>query len=394
MTPPIIFPREFSDDLRRWRTRALLAGVMLMILSIAGAFFNPSQFFRSYLMGYLFWIGLALGSMGLVMVQYLTGGAWGLVSRRTLESAMLTLPALAILFLPIIAGIPELYEWSHPEAVARDQIIRHRAPYMNEPMFILRAAACFALWTTFAYFLNRWSRREDRTGDQSRRLAMISAPGLLLYVFTVTFSSVDWAESLMSHFFSTIWGFVFVVSQGLSAMCFVILVLAALSKRSPVAAIVKPRHFHDLGKLLLMFVMLWAYMAYSQLLIIWSGNLTQEIPWYLPRWSTSWGWVGAALIVFQFLVPFLLLLSRALKRNPAALMVPVGILILMRFVDLFWIVMPNFSITGFEIHWLNLTVPLAIGGLWLAVFLWLLPRRPFLPVRAPNLEQAVAHAGD
>jgi hypothetical protein len=391
MTPSMPMPTWLPEDLQRWRRPALLIGIALLLLSIAGAFFNPADFFRSYLMGYLFWVGLALGSMALVMLQHLTGGAWGVVTRRTLESAMLTLPVLAVLFLPVIFGIHQLYVWSHADAVAADDVLRHRHVYMNEPMFIVRAIVYFAMWIAFAYFLNRWSRREDETGDQTRRLAAISAPGLVMYVFTVTFASVDWAESLMAHWYSTIWGFLFVVSQGLSAVAFAVIALAAYSRRSPIASIIRPKYFHDLGKLLLVFVMLWAYMAYSQLLIVWAGNLTTEIPWYLPRWGTSWGWIGASLIVFQFLVPFVLLLSRPLKESATALTSVVMLLVVMRFVDLFWIVMPNFFTRGFELHWMNITVPAALGGLWIAAFLWQLGKRPLLPMGAPNLQQAIEH---
>ena len=232
---------------------------------------------------------------------------------------------------------------------------------------------------------------EDRIGDQSRRLAAISAPGLIIYVFTMTFASVDWAESLVSHWFSTIWGFVFVVGQGLSAMAFLIVVAALLSRRRPLSEVVNPSHFHDLGKLLFMFIMLWGYMAFSQLLIVWAGNLTDEIPWYLPSFKTSWAWVGVALIAVQFLVPFLLLLSRKLKRTPAALCGVVGIILVMRFVDLFWIVMPEFHPRGVQINWLNFSAPLGLGGFWIAAFLWQLRKSPLLPLQAPNLEGAILH---
>jgi len=391
MNPSIPVSHFMLPDSRQWQRRALVAGLVLLVISIIGAFFNRAEFFRSYLMSYLFWFGLTLGSMALVMVQYLTGGAWGVVTRRTLEAAMLTLPVLAFLFIPILIGMPDLYPWWNQNTVAHDEVLRHRHVYMNAPLFILRAVVYFAIWMVFAYFLNRWSRREDEIGDQSRKLAMLSAPGLILYVFTVTFSSIDWAESLESHWFSTIWGFIFVVSQGLTAMSFAIVAMAAFSRKPPLDSVLNPRHFLDLGKLLLMFVMLWGYMAYSQLLIVWSGNLTTEIPWYLPRFGTSWGWIGAALIVFQFIVPFLLLLSRPLKQNATTLVVVVGILVVMRFVDLFWIVMPDFYTSGFTIHWLNFTLPIAIGGIWLASFLWQLSRRPLLPLGAANLEQAVRH---
>ncbi len=243
----------------------------------------------------------------------------------------------------------------------------------------------------FTYFLNHWSAEQDEHGGLEKRLAAISAPGLILYVFTVTFSAVDWAESLETDWYSTIWGFLFVASQGLTAFAFVIIAMALLAKREPLASLFKPAHLHDLGKLLLTFVMLWAYFAFSQLVIVWSGNLTDEIPWYLRRLATSWGWLGVALIVFQFIVPFLLLLSRPLKRNAWALCCVVGILILMRFVDLMWIVMPSYYQRGFRLHWLNFSVPLAIGGLWIAMFIWQLRKRPLLPVQAPTLEKALQH---
>jgi len=394
MTPSLSVSPELERDLKRFQLPALIIGTILLIASAIGAIFQPGQFFRSYLMGFLFWEGLALGSMALVMVQYLTGGAWGVVTRRLLESSMRTLPVVAVLFLPILLGIPRLYGWSHLNIVKDDPVLEHRAGYMNPHMFILRAIAYFLIWLIFAFFLDKWSREEDQVGERARRLAALSAPGLIVYVFTVTFASVDWAESLVSHWFSTIWGFIFVVGQGLTAMAFAIVVIALLSRREPLSRIVNPSHFHDLGKLLFMFIMLWGYMDFSQLLIVWSGNLTNEIPWYLPTFGTTWGWVGAALIAVQFLVPFLLLLSRQIKRNPAALCGVVAIIVVMRFVDLFWIVMPGFHPAGFQVNWMNFSVPLALGGLWIATFVWQLKKRPLLPLRAPNLEAAVRHGQD
>jgi hypothetical protein len=382
---------ELAHELRLWQMPALIGGILLLIASIVGAFFRPDEFFRSYLFGYLFWIGLALGSMAIVMTQYLTGGAWGVVTRRTFESATRTLPLLALLFVPIAIGIPHLYHWSHPELVRADDLLRHRSGYMNVPWFIGRAIAYFVIWLIFAYFLNRWSREEDEAGGRQVRLARLSAPGLILYVFTVTFSSVDWAESLADHWFSTMWGFLFVAGQGLAAMCFAIVILALLSRRKPMADTLRPSHFHDLGKLVLMFLMLWAYFQFSQLLIVWSGNLSNEIPWYMPRFATTWHGVGAALIYIQFLVPFLLLLSRPLKRNRWTLSAIVIALLMMRVVDLFWIVMPQFHLDGFHVSWLNFSVPLGLGGIWIATFLWQLQKRPLLPLQDPSLEQALHH---
>jgi hypothetical protein len=385
---------DLADSLSHWQRPAIALGLLMLIASIIGAFFSPDEFFRSYLFSYLFWIGLALGSMAIVMMQYLTGGAWGVVTRRTLESATRTLPLLALLFIPVIAGIPRLYRWSHVDIVQSDDVLRHRSFYMNTHFFILRAIVYFAIWLTFAFFLNKWSGEEDERGSQQERLARLSAPGLILYVFTVTFSSVDWAESLADHWFSTMWGFLFVASQGLIAISFAILALALLSRRRPMSQALRASHFHDLGKLLLMFVMLWAYFQFSQLLIVWSGNLSNEIPWYMPRFATSWRWLGSALIYGQFLVPFLLLLSRPLKRNPWTLCVVVMIVLIMRFVDLFWIVMPQFYGTAIHFHWLNFSVPLGLGGLWVGTFVRQLKKRPLLPLQDPALEQALHHGDE
>lgn len=392
MTPTFPLSPELNFDLQRWQRLALRGGVILLVASIIGAFFSPSEFFHSYLFAYFFWIGLTLGSMAVVMIQYLTGGAWGVISRRTLESAMRTLPLLVLLFIPIAIGLPELYDWAHADRVNHDPVLLHRYVYMNPWMFIIRAVVYFIIWMLFAYFLDKWSGQEDRQGDQTTKLARLSAPGLVVYVFTMTFAAVDWGESLQPHWFSTIWGFIFVVGQGLTAICFAIAILALLSRREPMSGAVKTAHFHDLGKLLFMFVMLWGYLAFSQLIIIWSGNLSDEIPWYLPTFGTSWGWVGGfCLILFQFVVPFLLLLSKQLKRNPKALCTVVGILLFMRFVDLFWLVMPQAYLKGFRLSWLNFSVPLALGGLWIAAFLWQLKKRPLVPLGAPNLEKALHH---
>jgi len=391
MTPTYTPSQALLHDARRYRTPLLTAGVILFAGSIAGGFFSPNDFFRSYLLGYLFWFGLTLGSLALVMLQYLTGGAWGVVTRRTLESATRTLPVFALLFIPILFGMHSLYEWDDPTLVHREPVLEHRSAYMNPAFFVVRVIIYFAIWAVFVYYLNRWSGEEDQGAGRLNRLKALSAPGLILYVFTTTFAAVDWAESLETHWYSTMWGFLFVAMQGLATIGFVIVALAWLSRRQPLADVLKPVHFHDLGKLLLMFVMLWAYFAFSQLLIVWSGNLSDEIPWYFHRFSNSWGWLGVMLIVLQFIIPFVALLFRPVTRNPALLSWLVALIIFMRFVDLMWIVMPGYYQRGFRLHWLNICLPLALGGIWIATFLWQLTKRPLLPLGAPNLEAALHH---
>lgn len=391
MSAPFAVSIDLQRDLNRSIRYTLIAGCVLLLLSAIGAFFSPADFFRSYLTGYLFSTNIALGCLGILMLQYLSGGAWGVVSRRTMEAATRTFPLLAILFIPIALGIPSLYEWAHPNLVAGDAVLRHRQPWMNPAMFLIRAAIYYAIWIGLSWQLNRLSAAQDEGRNTRPNLHRWSAPGLIVYVFTVTFASVDWAESLTTHWYSTMWGFLFVAMQGLSAIAVVILTLALLSRREPMSAVLRPVHFHDLGKLLLMFVMLWAYFSFSQLLIVWAGDLAGEITWYIRRMNTSWGWLGGSLIILQFVVPFLLLLSRSLKRNRAALCCVAGLILFMRWIEATWIVMPSYYRQGLHLVWLDFTTPVAIFCLWCAAFLWQLGKRPLLPLHAPNLEAALHH---
>jgi multisubunit Na+/H+ antiporter MnhB subunit len=295
------------------------------------------------------------------------------------------------LFIPIALGTSKLYDWAHPDLVHKEYALAHRQPYMSPGWFIVRAVVYFAIWGILIYFLNRWSTEQDEKGGLEKRLARLSAPGLVLYVFTLTFAAVDWAASLDTDWSSTIWGFIFVAQQALSVFAFAIIVMALLSRREPMASAFRTQHLHDLGNLMLTCLMLWAYFEFSQLVIVWAGNLTDEIPWYLRRLATTWGWLGVALIVIQFIIPFLALLSRPLKRNIVALCSVVAVIIVMRWVDLAWIVLPGYYQRGFRVTWLMICVPLAMGCLWIAAFVWHLNNRPLLPINAPNLEKALHH---
>jgi len=376
-----------APPLTRAGRPALLVGAASLAACGIGALFSPAQFFHSYLFAYVFWAGLALGCLAIVMLQYLTGGAWGLVIRRALESGTRTLPLVALLFLPILLGLSHLYEWAHPEEVAHDALLRYKAPYLNAPFFAARALFYFAAWLSVAYFLNKWSLAQDRGWDRSRgrRLQILSSGGLVLYGLTVTFSSIDWVMSLEPHWYSTMFGVLFIAGQGLSAFAFIIAVTVLLARRKPLSDVIAPSHYHDLGKLLLAFVMFWSYVSFSQYLIIWAGNLPEEIPWYLRRLQGGWGWIGLALILFHFLLPFLLLLSRTANENPRLLASIAALVVFMRLVDVFWLIAPVFADSGFRVHWMDLAAPVGIGGLWLAAFLWQLGKRPLLPPTDPGL---------
>ncbi|MFB3827091.1 MAG: hypothetical protein ACE15B_09990 [Bryobacteraceae bacterium] len=383
---------ELVELLRRWRTRLLGVGIVALLVCAAGAFFQPAGFLRSYLWGYLFFLGVALGCLAYNMLQYLTGGAWGMVIRRLCDAAVRTFPLLAVLFLPIAFGIPHLYDWSHPEVVAADHLLKHKSAYLNVPFFLIRAAVYFAGWMLLAWGLNRWSRRQDEgSAHAANRLRKLSAPGLVFYVFSVTFMGIDWVMSISPHWFSTMFGLLFVAGQGLSAMAFLIVMLVLFSRFQPFAEVITAKHLHDLGKLLLTFVMVWAYFSFSQWLIIWAGNLPEEIPWYLERLRGGWQFVALALILLHFALPFLLLLSRDLKRN-FRLLTAVALLVLaMRLVDLFWLVAPGFRKGGLAVSWMDFLIPIGLGCLWLSYFAWQLPRRPLLPLSDPELEEALQH---
>jgi hypothetical protein len=385
-------PPELSRDIRGWRTRLLTVGVIALALLIIGAFFNADQFFRSYLWCYMFFIGVPLGSTALLMLQYLTGGAWGMVIRRPCEAAARTLPLLLILFIPIAIGIPHLYQWSHADVVAHDAVLRHKAVYLNVPFFLIRAAGYFAGWMLFAYLLTKWSGEQDRGDTRAGgKLEAISGPGLIFYGFSVTFMAVDWVLSLNPHWFSTIFGLLFIAGEGLSALAFLICLLVILSALPPLANVLTHRHLHDIGKLLLAFVMVWAYFSFSQFLIIWSGNLPEEIPWYLERMQGGWGYIGLSLVFLHFALPFALLLSRDIKRDFKLLRAVAVLVIAMRFVDLYWVVAPDFLKGRFSVSWMDIVAPVALGGIWLAVFLWQLEQRPLMPAGDPQLEEALEH---
>ena len=398
-------------ELTRFRGRALVIGAIVLVLSSVLAFvLGPVEFFRAYLVAFVFWCGIAVGSLAIMMLHHLSGGAWGLVIRRIFEAATRTLPLLAVAFLPLIVSLfwhpvhdghaQALYEWSDHHLVAGDRVLQEKSPYLNPFFFIARFVFYFAIWGLLAYFLNKWSLQQDHTGDPRlvRRMQNLSGPGILLFGFTVTFAAVDWVMSLEPHWYSTIFGLLLMASWGLSAFSFVVIVAAILVRREPMSGVFQPVHFHDYGKLLLAFVMIYAYFAFSQFLIIWSGNIPEEIPWYLRRLRGGWQYVGLALVLFNFALPFMLLLSRDLKRNARRLVTVALIVIVMRIIDMIYLVAPAAVHEGQDPHLdplmflVMLGTTTGLGGIWLWYFISQLSARPLLPLQAPDLERAIAPA--
>jgi hypothetical protein len=314
------------------------------------------------------------------------------VIRRVLEAAARTLPVLAVLFVPVLLGMPHLYVWTQEAVVEADAALAEKALYLNEPFFIARAGFYFLVWIGFALLLSRLSGRQDASGDPAlfRRMQQVAAAGLVLYCLTISFAAFDWLMSIDPHWYSTIFGVYMIGGQGLAAFAFVVAVAFFLSRRPPMDAVYQPRHFHDYGNLMLAFVMLWAYFAVSQYLIIWAGNLPGEIRWFLARRQGPWPWLAAALALFHFGLPFLLLLSRGLKRQMRALAAVALLVLFMRWVDLYWLAVPSFHEPS-AFHWLDLATMVAIGGVWLGIFCTELKRRPLLPVNDPYLQEALAH---
>jgi len=378
-------------ELSGLRRAALVAGGVGLVALLAGAVFSPAQFFRSYLYGYMYWVGLGIGCLGIVMIYHLTGGGWGVAVRRILEAGAATLPLMAALFVPLVFGLHDLYEWTHSDVMTADEVLRLKMPYLNQPFFIVRAVVYFAAWIALAFFLTRWSGEQDRTGDPRFAVSMrkLSGGGIVLLAFTVTFAVFDWVMSLDPHWFSTIFGMLFLGGQGLGAMAFVIAVAYLLSRRPEFARALAPTVLNDLGNLLLAFVMVWAYLSFSQLLIIWAGNLPEEIPWYLRRIAGGWNVVAVALATFYFAVPFFVLLSRKNKRQHRRLATIAVTIIVVRLLDLFFLIAPEFH-QGLTVHWLDVAAIAGIGGLWLTMFLWRLGARPLLAPNDPELAPALA----
>ena len=384
---------ELISDLKSWRNRSFIAGLVGVAILAFGAISDPVQFYRSYLWAYLYVVSLAVGPLAWLMLQYVTGGNWGVVIRRTCEAAARTLPVVLILFLPIALGIPKLYEWSDAAKVAHDPDLQHKAGYLNLPFFLGRALVYLGGWTLLGMMFNRWSKKEDAEGHNAvhGKFSRMAAPGIIFWALSVTFMSIDWVMSVDPKWFSTMFGLLFMASQGLTSMAFLITVMVMLSRRSPMGEVLTSRHLHDLGKFLLALVMVWAYFSFSQFLIIWAGNLPEEIPWYLTRINHGWQFVALALVFGHFALPFALLLSRDLKRNFKLLRMIAVFVLFMRLVDLYWLVAPTFSKESFHLSITDIGAPLALIGIWLAYFFTQLGQRPLLPINNPHLEEALHH---
>jgi hypothetical protein len=393
---------EVPADVGRIQSLALGIAMIGLLAWITGAVVSVDSwhaFWYSYLVAFVFWAGISLGCLGWLMLQYLGGATWGLVIRRQLEAGSHTLILMLLLFIPIaLFGLKYIYEWTNLDLVDKSEILRHKKPYLNVSFFLIRTAAYFAIWLLLMFVLRNRSHRQDVTGDPKlvQSAQDWSGPGFVIYGLACTFAAIDWVMSIDPEWFSTIFGLIFIAGQGVSSMAFIIAVCMILSRREPMSHVYQPKHFHDLGKLMLTLVMLWAYFSFSQLLIQWMGNLPEEIPWFLKRFEGGWRYLGIAIILLHFALPFLLLLSRNLKRNARRLVFVAWMIIFMRLIDLLWLIVPEFehrhstSLAGYIAYF---SATICLVGIWVGWFFWQLSRRSLLPYNDPQLHEALAAGG-
>lgn len=371
-------------------------GVLFLILCGVGFACEPRELFISYLIAFVFWIGLTLGCFNAAMIHYLTGGRWGNATRRFLEAGFMTMPLMAIFFIPMLFGLHDLYAWARPDAVAADKILQKKAVYENVYGFLFRAILFFGIATCIATRLRKWSLQQDETADVTLtiRLKRLSGPGIFLIPLLTTFMFVDWIMSIEAAWFSTVFGVVLLSGEILNTFALVIILLAWFQSHSPFREIVTEKYFHDLGNLLLAFVMFWTYVAFSQFLIIYSGNQPHEIGWYLHRIAGSWKWLALFIGLFHFFIPFFVLLFRSAKKNIPTLASVAVLIFFVHALEMFWVVAPTFYTAGIRIHWTDFAAWLGIGGIWFGTFSANFKRHPLLARNDARIEQSIAQTAN
>ncbi len=369
----------------------LIIGICGLLLSLIGYFSNSEQFFHSYLTAFVFWATIGLGGLFFTMLNYLVGAKWAVVLRRFGESLMMILPVMAIFFIPMIPGLSELYHWSVYGNVASDHLLQGKAGYLNVPFFIIRAIIYFGIWSVLAFNLYKVSLRQDSSPDssQTKKLRIISAAGMILFALTITFAAFDWLMSLDAHWYSTIFGVYVFAGAFLAMLALVSFISIRLRKNNVLYDIITREHDHDLGKLIFAFVIFWGYMAFSQYFLIWYGNIPEETVWFLHRWEGSWKAVTLLLVFGHFVIPFFFLFPHGPKRNWTAMTIITLWILLMHWIDIYWLVMPSLHHHGVHLSWMDLTTMLGIGGIFLYIFWRRFTSNPLVPSGDPNLKESI-----
>ena len=361
------------------------------VCAILGAA-DPTQFFFSWLVSFLFFLSLSLGGLFFVLIQYATQGGWGIVLRRIGETIFVMLPVMAALFLPVLLGLHDLYEWTHADAVAQDALLQWKAPYLNVPFFLIRAALYFGLWSFIAIMYYRGSRGQDVTGDPgvSARLRRLAGPSIIVLALTQTFASVDWIMSLTPHWYSTMFGVYFFAGSFVGFIALLSVIAVALRRAGLLDTVISADHLQDIGKFLFAFTAFWAYIAFSQFFLMWYANLPEETIWYLARMEGSWMTVSIVLMAGHFAIPFFYLMGRAVKRRGSTLAIGGAWLLVMHFLDLYWLVMPTLHPEGISPSPLDVAALVTVGGCFLAAASSLMRRRALVPLRDPRIAESLA----
>ncbi|MDX2127729.1 MAG: hypothetical protein SFU91_01690 [Chloroherpetonaceae bacterium] len=376
---------------------ALIVGLVGLISLVAGFFLTPrDNFFFAYLVGYVFWLSIALGGLFFTMLHHITGAEWSVVLRRIAESLAMTIPLMGILFIPIAFGIHDLYHWSHAEQVAKDELLQHKSGWLNITFFLIRAIVYFGLWSYLALTLNRHSLKQD-AGDETvlRKMRKLSAPGIIFFALSITFAAFDFLMSLDPHWYSTIFGVYFFAGSWWLTLAFLNLFSQYLRKNSALGKAMTTEHYHDIGKLMFGFTVFWAYIAFSQFMLIWYGNIPEETIFYKHRWEYGWEYVSMLLFFGHFVLPFFILIFRSSKRNLYVMAIMGFWFVFMQWVDYYWLIMPNVTIANPDAHhglhfsWLHLSSTAGIGGLFLWFFWYRLTSNPIVPIRDPKLENSM-----
>jgi hypothetical protein len=375
---------------------SLIVGIIFLAFSGYGYFQDKTNFFLNYLTAFVFWLSVALGALFFIMIHHITGANWSTVLRRISENIAATMPLMVILFIPILFGIHELYEWSHPELVDPnsaqfDKIIYGKSGFLNIPFFYIRTAVYLIVWTWLALSLRKKSLVQDNGHNDkiTSSFKKLSAQGIILFAITITFASFDWLMSLDPHWFSTIFG-VYIFSGSLLAfLCFLVIMLTYHRKNNAFNNIFTIEHYHDIGKLIIAFIIFWAYMAFSQYFLIWYANLPEENYWFLYRWENSWKYISLLIIFGHFVLPFIALITRIAKRS-VIFMSAVSIWILvMHYLDLYWLVLPTHHRDGIHFNFYDIAPLLGIGGLFVWYFWRLHSSKPVIPVSDPSLGNSI-----
>ena len=377
------------------RLRALILGGLGTLLAFVLALAMPRIYLPAYLAVYVFVLGISVGSLAILLLHHLVGGYWGFLIRRPLEAATMTLPWMALLFLPIALGARGFYDWADPIIVAGSHALTFKHGYLNLPFWLIRAALYLGLWTGISLLIRRNSRAQDRTEDPSptRRNQTIAAPGLILVFVSVTFAAIDWMMSIEPTWYSSIYGVMILIGWVLSALAAMTIVSSRLAARGLMPEVTLKVGFHDLGNLTLAFVMLWAYMSFSQYLIIWSGNIAEELPWYIKRSLGLWRPVCIALMLFHFFVPFFLLLVRENKRESSRLWKIGAWVLVMHLLNDVWLVIPAYPTSQWGQVLMVAPALAAVAGVWVWSFTGALISRPLVPLHDPLLQAALEHHG-